>query len=85
MNKFKFMSFKKGEGRWGNVAILVAAMALVFRAGKKTTGIATPGVVGTLTATASSTLAGIGKYFAPAGSQNPIVVRKSVGLYSNRG
>lgn len=85
MRKFKFLSFKKGEGRWGNVAILAAFMALVFRAGKASTGSATPGVIGTLTATASSTMSGIGKYFAPQGTQNPIVVRKSVGLYSNRG
>lgn len=79
------MSFKKGEGRWGNVAILTVATILVFRMGKKAASGAPLGVIGNLTATASSTLSGMTKYFAPANTQNPVVVRKSVGLYSNRG
>lgn len=79
------MSFKKGEGRWGNIAILGLATIVVFRMGKKAASGVPLGIVGNITATASSTLSGLTKYFAPTSTQNPVVVRKSVGLYSNRG
>lgn len=85
MTKFKFMSFKKGEGRWGNISILALLAIFLFRTGKKAGEGQSLGVVGNVTATASSTLSGLTKYFAPSNTQNPIVVRKSVGLYSNRG
>lgn len=79
------MSFKKGEGKWANIGILSLAAIIFFRIGKRSVTTTNPGVIGTLTATASSTLAGVTKYFAPPSTQGQVVVRKSVGLYTNKG
>lgn len=87
MKNFKFMSFKKGQGRYANIAIIAGALFLSYKFGQRgSQGTdASGGPAGTFTTTGSSTLAGIRKYFAPPQTQKQDVVRKSVGIYSNRG